>query len=139
MTQPTAAAGEADPRHPMVTGLLAIIALETVMLVVGAALVVWGAVQTGIGPITIALLVTTVLAALGLGLLGVGLAQRRRRLLGGVLTWQVLQLGCSIIAFQGVLGPEWMGWVLFVPAVAGIVLCMSRPVVAVYGGPPKGH
>jgi len=123
--------------HPAVTGLIALLWLETALLAAGLVLVVVGGAQAGFTPTTIALLVTAAILVAFVASLAVGLRGRRRRLLGGVLTWQVLQLGCSIVGFQGLLGPEWLGWVLFVPAVAGIALCVSRPVVATYGSAPK--
>ena len=127
------------PRHPAVTGLIALLWLETALIAAGAVLVFIGGVEAGFTPTTIALLVTAAILVAFVVSLAVGLRRQRRRLLGGVLTWQVLQLGCSIVGFQGLLGPEWLGWVLFVPALAGIILCISRPVVAVYGSAPKEH
>lgn len=80
----------------------------------------------------IALTVTTALLALGVVVLGIGLARRWARIRGGVLVWQLLQVACSIGAFQGLLGPDWTGWLLLVPAVAGIWLLFTKPVTAVF-------
>ncbi len=128
-----------DPGHPAVRTLIAILFLEAAMVAAGTILIVIGGFESRFTPLTIALVVTGALVTLGVAFLGMGLVRRRRRMLGGVLTWQVLQLGCSILGFQGWLGPEWLGWALLVPAIGGVVLCLSRPVVAVYGGEPKGH
>lgn len=128
-----------DPGHPAVRTLIAILFLEAAMVALGTILVIVGAFESQFTPLTIALIVTGVLVTLGVAFLGRGLLRRRKRMLGGVLTWQVLQLGCAILGFQGWLGPQWLGWVVLVPALAGVVLCLSRPVVAVYGGEPKGR
>ncbi len=80
----------------------------------------------------IALAVTTALFALGVVVLGIGLQRRWARIRGGVVLWQLLEVACAIGAFQGLLGPEWTGWLLLVPAVAGIWLLFTRPVTAIF-------
>lgn len=135
----TRAADDRTPAHPAVLALIAIVLLEVAMLAVGVVLIVIGGIEDGFRPMTIALLVTAALTIGGVLMLAVGLVRRRRRLLGGVLTWQVLQLGSAVVGFQGFLGPTWIGWLLFIPAAIGLILSLSRPVVATYGKPAKDH
>ena len=80
----------------------------------------------------VALAVTTALFAVGVMVLGFGLQRRWTRIRGGVLLWQVLQVACAIGAFQGLLGPAWVGWLLLVPAVAAIWLLFTKPVTAIF-------
>ncbi len=80
----------------------------------------------------IALAITTGLFALGVLVLGIGLLRRWARIRGGVLLWQLLQIACAIGAFQGLLGPDWIGWLLLVPAAIGIWLLFTKPVTAIF-------
>lgn len=80
----------------------------------------------------LALTISTAIFAVGVIVLGIGLHRRWARIRGGVLLWQLLQVACAIGAFQGLLGPDWIGWLLFVPAVAGIWLLFTKPVTAVF-------
>jgi len=80
----------------------------------------------------VALAVTTALFAVGVTILAIGLLRRWARIRGGVLLWQLLQVACAIGAFQGLLGPEWIGWLLLVPAGVGIWLLFTKPVTAVF-------
>src|SRR5262249_16991260 len=80
----------------------------------------------------IALTVTVALFAVGVLVLGLGLVRRWARIRGGVLTWQLLQVAASVGAFQGLRGPTWTGWLLFVPAGAGIWLLFTKPVTAIF-------
>lgn len=80
----------------------------------------------------LALTISTAIFAVGVIVLGIGLQRRWARIRGGVLLWQLLQVACAIGAFQGLLGPDWIGWLLFVPAVAGIWLLFTKPVTAVF-------
>ena len=80
----------------------------------------------------VALTVTTALFTLGVLVLGIGLARRWARIRGGVVLWQILQVACAVGAFQGLLGPEWIGWLLLVPAVAAIWLLFTKPVTAAF-------
>lgn len=133
------AAATNDPVHPTVRALIGIVTLEAVLLVVGIVIVLVGGIEQGFTPLTIALLVTAALVTLGVAWLAMGLIRRRGRLLGGVVTWQVLQFGCAMLGFQGWIGPIWIAWIILVLAIAGFALAVSRPVVAVYGGTPKAH
>ncbi|GAB2520609.1 hypothetical protein [Paramicrobacterium agarici] len=45
------------------------------------------------------------------------------------LTWQVLQIAVAIGAFQGVFAQPTIGWALLAPALAVIVLLMTRSVI----------
>lgn len=127
------------PAHPTVTALIAIVTLEAVLLAVGAVIVLVGGIEQGFTPLTTALIITAALVTLGVAWLAMALIRRRGRLLGGVVTWQVLQFGCAMLGFQGWLGPIWVSWIILVLAIAGFALAVSRPVVAVYGGTPKGR
>jgi len=133
------AAATAGPGHPTVTALIGIVIVEAVLLALGTVLVLLGGIQQGFTPLTIALLVTAALVTVGVAWLAASLLRRRRRMLGGVVTWQVLQFGCALLGFQGWIGPIWVAWVILVLAIAGFALAISRPVVAVYGGTPKGR
>ncbi|HWL02677.1 MAG TPA: hypothetical protein VNQ52_09945 [Microbacteriaceae bacterium] len=80
----------------------------------------------------VALTVTTALFALGVLVLAIGLVRRWARVRGGVVLWQILQIACAIGAFQGLLGPTWIGWLLLVPAGVAIWLLFSKPVTAIF-------
>lgn len=80
----------------------------------------------------VALAIATGLFALGVAVLGIGLLRRWARIRGGVLLWQILQVACAVGAFQGLLGPEWIGWLLLVPAGVAIWLLFTKPVTAIF-------
>lgn len=132
-------AGRRPHRHPAAIALIAIVFLETAALVVATVASAAAAVEASDAQrgSSIALAVTVGLFALGLGMLGWGLLIGRKHLLGGVLTWQVLQIACAIFAFQGLLGPWWIGWLLLVPGLAGLVLSCTKPLAAAYARAPK--
>jgi len=76
----------------------------------------------------LALIVTAAVFAVLVGVLGLGLLRRWRRVRGAVIVWQVLQISCGLISLQGLLGPWWAGLVLIVPAAAAFWLAMSQSV-----------
>lgn len=116
---------DASQRFPWpFSALIGILFAEAVL--VAASAVLLGASGSG-WP----LIATVALLAIGVGMLGFGLIRRWRRIRGGIITWQIMQVAVSIAAFQGLLGPWWIGWLLLVPAVVAIWLTVSRPVTSV--------
>jgi len=117
-------------RHPAVLALVAILALEAAALAAAAAFLLVDSTShaSGAGTADIALVATTALLALGVVMLAVGVARRWPRVRGGIVVWQVLQIAAAIAAFQGLLGPAWIGWIVLAPALAGLWLALSRPV-----------
>ena len=111
-----------------------IVLLEAAVLAAGTLFLAW---EVFVGDAqdlrsAIALTVTTALLTIGVAVVGVGLARRWARIRGGVLLWQILQIALSIGAFQGLLGPAWIGWLLLVPAGVAIWLLFTKPVTAVF-------
>lgn len=126
------AEGEHSP--PQLVALIAIVFAEAGLLIVASVFLLLelftpdaqDALAAG------ALTVTTALFALGVTVLAVGLVRRWARVRGGVVLWQILQVACAIGAFQGLLGPTWIGWLLLVPAGVAIWLLFTRPVTAIF-------
>jgi len=79
----------------------------------------------------------TAFALLALGVIAVGwglatgLAALRSRgwIRASAVTWQVLQLAVAVGCFQGLYARPDVGWALLLPAIAGILLAVSKPVV----------
>jgi len=128
-------------RHPAIIALVVIVFAQTLELLaatVASGLAIIPAPEQTRG-VTIALAVTALLLCLGVGLLGWGLLVGRRHLLGAVLTWQFMEIAVAIGAFEGIIGgPDfwWVGLALLLPALAGVVLCVIRPVTSVFGRQP---
>jgi len=126
------AEGEHSP--PQLVALICIVFAEAALLVVATLFLLFelftpdaqDALAAG------ALTVTTALFALGVVVLGIGLLRRWARIRGGVVLWQILQVACAIGAFQGLLGPTWIGWLLLVPAGVAIWLLFTKPVTAIF-------
>lgn len=125
---------EAEHSPPQFVALVAIVWAEAALLVVATLYLVvemftpdaQDALAAG------ALTVTTALFAVGVIVLAIGLLRRWARVRGGVVLWQFLQIACAIGAFQGLLGPTWIGWLLLVPAGIAIWLLFSKPVTAIF-------
>ncbi len=126
------AEGEHTP--PALIALVWLVFLEAGLLVVATAFLVTELFTPAAADArsAVALAVTTALFAAGVIILAVGLVRRWARIRGGVLLWQLLQVACAIGAFQGLLGPEWVGWLLLVPAGIGIWLLFAKPVTAIF-------
>lgn len=77
----------------------------------------------------VAILVITVIAAVWLTAVTVGLWRGRGWARGGAMFWQLVQLAIALGSFQGVFARPDIGWFLVVPAVLVIVLLFARPVV----------
>lgn len=126
------AEGEQSP--PQLVALICIVFAEAVLLAVATIYLTFemftpdaqDALAAG------ALTVTTALFALGVLVLAIGLVRRWARIRGGVVLWQILQIACAIGAFQGLLGPTWIGWLLLVPAGVAIWLLFTKPVTALF-------
>lgn len=126
------AEGEHPP--PQLVALIAIVLAEAALLAVATVYLIFelftpdaqDALAAG------ALTVTTALFAVGVFVLAFGLVRRWPRIRGGVVLWQILQIACAIGAFQGLLGPTWIGWLLLVPAGVAIWLLFTKPVTAIF-------
>ncbi|MBO9577902.1 MAG: hypothetical protein J7480_03925 [Microbacteriaceae bacterium] len=123
-----------EPSPPQLTALVWLVFVEAAVLALATVylLVELFSADAQDARSAIALTVTTALFAAGVAVLGFGLVRRWVRIRGGVLLWQLLQVAVSIGAFQGLLGPSWTGWLLLLPAVAGIWLLFTRPVTAIF-------
>ncbi len=125
---------ESERTPPALVALIVLVFAEAGVLVVATAFLVSELFTPAASDMrsAIALAVTTGLFALGVIVLGIGLVRRWPRIRGGVLVWQLLQVACAIGAFEGLLGPEWIGWLLLLPAAAGIWLLFLKPVTAIF-------
>lgn len=126
-------------RPPLLIALAALLFAETALVL---ALVVWELV----GLLTarpdsyasaIALFVLGIITV-GWGLAtGIATLHGRGWIRASVVTWQVLQLAVAVGCFQGLYARPDLGWALLIPAVAGILLAVSKPVVQATS-PPTG-
>lgn len=80
----------------------------------------------------LAITVASAFVAVAVGLLAYGVRRRWARIRGGIVTWQVLQLGAAFGAFQGMLEPRWLGFLLLVPGILGLWWVFAKPVTAVF-------
>jgi hypothetical protein len=78
----------------------------------------------------LALTVTVGVGAVGVIAVAVGLWRLRPWTRGAALVVQVLLGAVGLGALQGVFAQPAIGWALIVPAVAGVVLVLSKPVTA---------
>jgi hypothetical protein len=121
-----------SPRRPvLVLALAVVLGLEAL---VASAVTVWLIVElltatpesfeSAIGVLLLSLGLAVALWAMVAGLLRGGAWVR-----GAALTWQLLQIAVAIGCFQGVFAVPPLGWALLIPAVVGILLLLSPPVV----------
>ena len=119
---------------PQLGALIALVFAEAALLVVATAYLAFELFTPNAQDerSAIALAVTTGLLAAGVAVIGAGLVRRWARIRGAVLTWEILQVACAVGAFEGLLGPSWIGWLLLAPAAAAIWLLFTRPVTAIF-------
>jgi len=125
---------ESERSPVQLVALTAIVYLEAAVLAVAAIFLIFElfTADAQSARSAVALAVTTALFAVGVAVLAYGLQRRWARIRGGVLLWQLLQVACAIGAFQGLLGPTWVGWLLLVPAGVAIWLLFTKPVTAIF-------
>jgi len=119
-------------RHPLVVVLAVLVFAEVALLGAGAAVLIielFGA-QAGSVASSIGLIALAVLAAVWLAAAGLGLLRGRSWVRSAIMVWQLLQIAVAIGAFQGMFARPDIGWLLLIPSIVGIVLLLSRPVVA---------
>ncbi len=128
-------------RHPAVVALIAVVFFEALCLLVATivSIVEIFLAQPGAVGTTIALAVVVLLLLVGVASLGWGLLLGRKRLLGAVITWQFMQIAICIGLFEGLFGPWWTGLVAVLPAVAGIVLAVIKPVTGLLASPYRSE
>lgn len=126
--------GEVTGRNPQqrpaaVLALAVVLAVEAlVMLGVSALLGYEVATQPAVSlASSIALLVMSILAAVALGALTVGVWRMQAWARGPVTVWQVLQVAAAVVIIQGDIAP-WLGWGLAACSLAGLLLVFSAPV-----------
>jgi hypothetical protein len=119
-------------RHPVVVVLAVIVFAEAALLGIAAAVLIVElivaeaqSVASAVGLIALALVAAVLLAVAALGLL-----RGRAWVRSAIVVWQVLQIAVAVGAFQGIFARPDVGWLLLIPAIAAIVLVLSRPVVA---------
>ena len=108
---------------------MAIVAGEALLLLAGAAYLVWGLFTQTATEAGAAVVLVLLAAGLAAGLLACarGLFHGRRAARSPVLVWQVLQLPAGLAQFSG--GTLWAALVLTVPAVVAIAATFHRDVV----------
>jgi hypothetical protein len=77
----------------------------------------------------LALTVLTAIAAVWVTAIAVGMLRGRAWSRGAAVVWQVLQIAVAVGAFQGSFARPEIGWLLLVPALAALLLALSKPVV----------
>lgn len=77
----------------------------------------------------IALTVIAAIAAIWLIAIVFAFWRGRQWSRAAALTWQVLQIAVAIGAFQGIFAQPTIGWALLLPAIAVIILLMTRSVI----------
>ncbi len=119
--RPTPQRGGGSARPPLLTAVAALVALEAVLLVGGAAYLVHGLlVEDAAAPVAaVALAATALVFAVAVAFCARGLLQRAGWARSPVLVWQVLQLAAGWPAVTG--GSPWLGVLLVVPAVLVLV------------------
>ncbi|GAB3218029.1 hypothetical protein GCM10027586_11030 [Kineococcus gypseus] len=128
--RPSSQRGGIPARSPLLGVVAAVVALEALLLLAGAAYLVHGLlVEDAATTVGAAVLVVTTLAfAAGVGFCAHGLWRRAAWARSPVLVWQVLQLAAGWPAFSG--GQPWVGALLVVPAVLVLVGLFLPPVSA---------
>lgn len=115
--------------------LIAVVALEALALWAAVAWLVNGFVNSSPESMrtAIALTVLVALIALWISATVIGLIRRLRWARGSTITWQVLQTAVAFGAIQGE-HPQWgFALWLFAPALAAVLLAVSKPVRASFG------
>lgn len=118
-------------RHPLVVVLSVVIFAECALL---AAASIYLIVETLVATpaslaSAVALTVLTVIAAIWLAVIGVGLLRGNAWTRGGIVTWQVLQVAVAIGCFQGYFARPDVGWLLLIPALLALGLLFTPPVM----------
>jgi hypothetical protein len=119
------------PRSRPLVVLSTLIFLEAALVGGAAAFLVFELVTVQAQNLASALALTllTVLAAVWVAAIAIGMLRGRAWSRGAALVWQVLQLAVAVGAFQGSFARAEVGWLLLVPALIALILLFSRPVV----------
>ena len=125
-------ARDPSPRRPVL--LLALAVVLGLEAIVASAVTVWLIFELlTTSPSSFASAIGVLLLSLGLAValwaMVVGLLRGAAWVRGAALTWQLLQIAVAVGCFQGVFAVPSLGWALLIPAVVGILLLMSPPVV----------
>lgn len=114
--------------------LFAVVAAEAAALIAATAWLITEMVVTSADSVktAIALIVLTGLVAVWVSATAVGLVRRARWARGSAITWQVLQAAVAFGASQGDRPVWWLTALLIVPAVAVVLLAVSKPIRALY-------
>ncbi|NYD23548.1 hypothetical protein [Kineococcus aurantiacus] len=118
MPSPSSKAPTDQPRPPLLTAIAALVALEVLLLLAGAAYLVHGLVVDGSSaPLAVvSVVVCALLFGAGLGFCAWGLLRRATWARSPLVVWQLLQVAAGLPAFSG--GTPWLGVLLVLPAVA---------------------
>jgi hypothetical protein len=76
----------------------------------------------------LAILVLALVSTVWLGFIAVAAFKGRAWMRGASIVWQVIMFAVGIGCFQGLTATSAIGWALVVPAVAIVVLLVSKPV-----------
>ncbi|WP_235934288.1 hypothetical protein [Paramicrobacterium chengjingii] len=127
----TAASPESSRRSRAVFATATLIGLEATALVVvvGTLVVDLFTVRPDRYDSAIALTVLAAVAAIWLIAIVLAFWRGRQWSRAAALTWQVLQIAVAIGAFQGIFAQPTIGWALLLPAIAVIILLMTRSVI----------
>lgn len=127
----TVSSPESGKRTRAVLLTAALIGLEAVALVavVGTLVTDLFTLRPESYPSAIALTVLAALAAIWMIAVTVAFWQGQPWSRAAAVTWQVLQGAVAIGAFQGIFAQPAIGWALLAPAVAVLILLMTRSVV----------
>ncbi|WP_166981131.1 hypothetical protein [Paramicrobacterium fandaimingii] len=127
----TAASSDSGKRSRAVVVTAALLGLEAAALVVvsGMLIVDLFTLRPDRYDSAIALTVLAVVAAIWLIAIVVAFWRGRQWSRAAALTWQVLQSALAIGAFQGIFAQPTIGWALLLPALAVIILLLTRSVI----------
>lgn len=119
-------------RHPLVTLLVALLALESIALgVVTVYLVFEDIVAPADSRISaIALTVVVAIAAIWVAVIAVNALRGNAWIRGAAIVVQVLLGAVAIGSFQGIGNRPDIGWAVLLPAIAVLVLLFTKPVLA---------
>ena len=125
--------GRRHPRRPLqLWALAALIAVEALALIVVAGVLVVDLFTAPADSIISAIALTglTVIGAVWLVVMALHTVQGRSWIRAAAVTVQVLLLALALGSFQGVFARPDIGWLLLAPAIVGLALLFTRPVIA---------
>lgn len=119
-------------RHPFVVLLAVLLFAECALLAVATIYLVVELLTATPDSLASALflLVLTAIAAVWVGFIAGNVLRGRAWTRGAAIVVQILIAAVAIGCFQGIFAQPSIGWVLLVPALVGIVLLFTPPVVA---------